>query len=335
MRIRRRDFLHAAGAATAALVLPACGDEDEPGPIERQIARSSIGLDYASYYAPVQDVHRLVLERARRRGARVTFSHDEAGAAAQRRTLEAWIGARGGFRALVVAPFERGSVEPVAGQALEDGIAVVSYLVPLRNETTGISVNPRVAGSLLADEAAAWAAGRPASAILVRPPEKPATADQFAVLAPEVERTLLRRLRGRAPGIEAVAATQAQSVDDAQAAVARALADYPAASVVLGWNDSTAVGAAAALRAAGREQRAFAGGVAMAGVAGKENLEALDDDAVAIAFVAPRLRELAGKLVDVPLALLRDRSPVSGEVVPVALKASSSQLADYRSDYTL
>lgn len=328
-RLDRRRFLQAGGAAAASVALPsvlaACGDP-EPGPIERAVARRSIGIDYASYYPPVQDIHQLVRARARELGAAITFSHDESGAAAQRRNLESWTGPRGGFRAIAIAPFDAASVESIAAQAIDDDIAVVSYLVPLRNQTAAISVDPDTAAAMLADEVRHWAHGRPGQALLVRPPDRSPTPDPFATLAPATERALRRSLAERAPQIQLVAATQAQGQDDARAAVVRALRDYPDITLALAWNDNTAIGAATALEQASAAPPAdlFAGAVAVPGIAGKANLQAIANADIRLSVVAPRLRDLANRLVDMPFALLHNHQPGRGTVTPMLVTAKTA-----------
>jgi ABC-type sugar transport system substrate-binding protein len=321
-------------------LLTACGSGDEPGPQERAVARRSIAIDYASYYPPVADLRRLVEQRAQERGARVTFSDDPSGTAAQLATLRRWTGPRGGFHALVVAPFDAAAVAPLARAAIAQDVAVVSYLTPLPRQTAAIVVDPQRSGGLLAGDAARWAhraLGGRGQALLVRPPARPAVPDPFAPLAAPAERALLDEMARRAPGIEPVAATEASAAPDAEAAVARALADYPGVRVVLCWNDATASGAARALAKAlpaAERPRLYAGGIAVGGVTTDATLRELAGGGVLRALVAPRLRDLADALVDLPSALLHGVRPHDVRVPARALSAATPQLvAAYRRDY--
>lgn len=345
-RIDRRTLLLRGGAAAllgpgAAGLLAACGEgASAPGPQARAVAGRSIAIDYASYYAPIAMLRRLVEARARARGAAVTFSDDAAGASAQLATLRGWAGPRGGFRVVVVAPFDAAAVALVVRGALARGVRVVSYLAPLPRQTAGIVVDPEACGRLLAHDAAAWsrgALGGRGQVLLVRPPAHPAVADPFAALAPRAERALLDELARRAPGLEAVAATEGTSAADAQAAVARALRSYPEVRVVLSWSDGAAAGAAAALAArfpAAEHARLYAGGVAPPGIATRATVEAVGVGGILRCLVAPRLRDLADALVDVPYGLLHGATPRT-TVVPVrALTAAEPRLiAAYASDY--
>ncbi|HYV15398.1 MAG TPA: substrate-binding domain-containing protein [Conexibacter sp.] len=321
--------------------LAACGDATGTlGPHDEAVARRSIAIDYASYYPPVADLRRLVEQRAHARAAAVTFSDDAAGVAAQLATLSRWSGPRGGFRVVVVAPFDVAAVAPVARAVLARGIDVVSYLTPLPQQTAGIVVDPQRCGRLLAADVAAWGRrvlGGHGSALLVRPPTRAAVPDPFAPLAARSERALLDELGRRAPGVEPVAATAAQGAADAQAAVARALRDYPSTRIVLCWNDATATGAAAALgeHFPPREHpRLYSGGVAAAGISTRATLRALGRDGILRCLVAPRLGDLADALVELPYALLHGRPAHDVRVPARALgSAAPRSIAAYARDY--
>ncbi len=343
--IDRRTLLRTSAAALlgtgAAGLLSACGGgADELGAQARAVARRSIAIDYASYYPPVADLRHLVDQRARVVGARVTFSDDASGIAAQRATLRGWSGPRGGFRALVVAPFDAAAVAPIVDDALARGIDVVSYLAPLPRQTARIVVDPAAAGRQLAADAAAWAhralRGR-GQLLLVRPPADLRVPDPFAVLAAPIERALLATLARTAPGLEPVAVTEATAAADARAAVARALQDYPHVRLALCFNDATAAGAADALahaHAAADRPRLYAGGVALGGVATGRTLRQLSAGGVLRALVAPRLRDLADALVDVPYALLHGQPSRDAEIEARVLAAGDTELiAAYRHDY--
>lgn len=343
--IDRRTLLRGGAAALlgagASGVLAACGDgTDAPGPHAEAVARRSIAIDYASYYPPVADLRRLVEQRAHARSAAVTFSDDAAGVEAQLATLRRWTGPRGGFRVIVIAAFDVAAVAPIARAARAQGIDVVSYLTPLPQQTAGIVVDPEHCGRLLAADAAAWAQralGGDGQALLVRPPADPSVPDPFAPLAARAERALLDELARRAPGIEAVAATQGRGSADAQAAVARALRDYPGVRVVLCWNDAAAVGAARALGErfpADDRDRLYAGGVATAGVATRAILRELGGDGVLRCLVAPRLHDLADALVALPYGLLHGRPAREARVPVRALgDAAPRPIAAYARDY--
>lgn len=341
--IDRRTLLRTGAAALlgagATELLAACGASTGGGPEARAVARRSVAIDYASYYPPVAELRRLVEREAAARGALVTFSDDAAGSAAQVANLRRWSGPRGGFRAIVVAPFDAAALAPLADAALARGIALVSYLAPLPRQTARIVVDPDGAGRLLAADAAAWARrtlGGAGQALLVSP-TRPAVPDPFAPLAAPAQRALLDELARHAPRVEPVAVTEAIGAADAQAAVARALQDYPRVRLVLCWNDATAQGAGAALAAAhpaAERPRLYAGGLALAGVATDATLAQLAAGGVLRALVAPRLRDLAGALVALPTALLHGARPRDAHVPARLLAPAASRLIDtYRRDY--
>lgn len=343
-RLGRRALLRGAGKAAVvgvglSALLAACGGEEEPGPQARAVAARSIAIDYASYYPPVEQLRRLVREHARARSVRVTFSDDAAGPAAQKEAFRGLTGAQSGFRAVVVAPFDAAALDPLAADAIGRGIAVVSYGVPLAHQSAVVGSDPARAGRLLARDAGRWAATSArdgADVLVVRPPAQRDAPDQFAALARPWEAALLDALAAEAPGLTPVAATTAQGAADAPAAVARALDQYPGVRVVLAWNDATAVGAAQALRR--RHPGAdwaglYAGGQGAPALSSARSLAALRADPVLRCLVAPRLRDLAAALVDVPFALLRGEQPPSGTVPLAVLRPGSPQLAAFAADY--
>ena len=128
---------------------PGCGGSDPRiGTARRALARRSVAIDYASLYAPIEDVRRLVAARAAAVGAEVTFS-DDAGrrrragdepAALDRAT-------RGGFKAIAVAAFDPAAVEPIAAAAIRRGVRIVSYVTPLAHQTAAIAWTTRARGA--------------------------------------------------------------------------------------------------------------------------------------------------------------------------------------------
>ncbi len=343
--IDRRTLLRGGAAALLGLgatgVLAACGeDARESGPEALAVARRSIAIDYASYYAPIADLRRLAGQRARARGAAITFSADAAAASAQLATLRRWTGPRGGFHALVVAPFDAAAVAPIADAALKRGVKIVSLGASLPHETAHIGIDADRAGRLLARDAARWAQrtlGGGAQVLLVRPPAHPAVPGPFASLAPRAERALLDELAQRAPALDAVAATEGQGSADTQAAVARALRNYPHVRVVLCWGDAAASGAARALARhapTSEHARLYVGGIAVPGIATRATLATLRSGGILRGLVAPRLRDVADALVDLPYGLLHGRAPHDVSVPLQALSAATPQpIAAYASDY--
>ncbi|MDX6690123.1 MAG: hypothetical protein QOG15_1580 [Solirubrobacteraceae bacterium] len=192
----RRAVLPAGAGAGAALglavpgALASCGGGDKLNAHTKAVARHSIAIDDASFYAPIDDVRRLVSERAHKRRALITFSKDPAGAGAQVRSLRTLTGKRGGFR------------------------VVVSYVTPLRSQTAAITVDPARTGALLAANAARWARrelrGRSA-VLLVVPPTGQTVPDPFAAGAARSEPAIRSTLAARAPGLRVAGTVSARN----------------------------------------------------------------------------------------------------------------------------
>lgn len=346
-RFDRRTLLRGAlraGAGTAlGLGLPAalggCGGGGQLNTQSRAVAGRSIAIDYASYYAPIDDLRRLVLARARATGASVTFSDDPAGAPAQAASLRTLTGDRGGFRVVVIAAFDAATVEPIAAAALKRGIAIVSYVTPLRHQTALIEVDPARTGALLATNAAAWAnahVGGHGSVLLVVPPSGVSVPDPFVAGAARSEPAIRATLAARSPNLRIAATAAAYGTPDARQAVGQALSAHPDVGIVLCWNDATAVGAAGALRdraPAGDHSRLYAGGQGAPAITTGAALTELGRDDVLRCLVAPRLRDLADALVDLPRAVLRNQ-PAQTLAPPVAvLTPRSGELGLYARDY--
>lgn len=326
--VTRRDALRLGLGAAATLGLAGCGGRNGPleGPHADAVARTSIAIDHASYYAPIQDLTRLVQARAHARDVSVLFSTDPAGSAAQVASLKGLTGERGGFRVVVVAPFDAAAVDPIARSAIERGLKIVSYITPLAHQTAAISVDPAAVARLLAEHAVARGGRR--DVLLVAPPATSPIPDPFFPYARAAAAATARA--AAAAGLRAVATITALGTPDAEQAVRAARAAHPGVDTVLAWNDATALGAARAVPADG-----YVGGLGAPAITTAAALRALDDDdgGPLRCLVAPRLSALADALVDLPSALLKGSTPPSGSVAPQRFtrgaQATRAALADY------
>jgi ABC-type sugar transport system substrate-binding protein len=339
----RRTVLRAGAGVALGLVVPgalaACGGADKLNAHSKAVARHSIAIDYASFYAPIDDVRRLVTDRARKSGGLITFSKDPAGSGAQLTSLRTLTGERGGFRVVVIAAFDAAAVEPIAAAARKRGIDIVSYVTPLRSQTAAITVDPARTGALLATNAASWAGralhGR-GSVLLVVPPTGTTVPDPFVAGAARSEPAIRSTLAARAAGLRVAGTVAAYGTPDARAAVTQGLRAHPNVRVVLCWNDLTAVGAAQALGARhGRGDRArlYVGGQGVPAIGARDTLERLRRDDVLRCLVAPRLRDLTDALVDVPRSLLRNDPARSVAPQIHVLTPTSSALRSFERDY--
>jgi ABC-type sugar transport system substrate-binding protein len=253
--------------------------------------------------------------------------------------LRTLTGERGGFKVVAIAAFDAAAVDPIAAAALKDAIKIVSYVTPLAHQTAAITVDPARTGALLGAHAAQWAASRlggRGSVLIVVPPPGQTVPDPFVAGAAKGEPAIRAALAAKAPRLHVAGTAAAYGTPDARQAVSRALSTHPDVRIVLCWNDATAVGASQALRArhpAGERARLYVGGVGAPAIATRATLERLRHDDVLRALVAPRLRDLANALVDLPRALLRGQ-PAHDLAPPLrVLTASSSWLARYERDY--
>jgi hypothetical protein len=321
----RRAALVRLGLGGAALALGAAGCGDDAGPLSgehtEEVARTSIAIDYASYYAPVKDITRLARERAAARGLAVRFSDDAAGAAAQVASLKVLTGARGGFEVVVVAPFDTGALAGVVRDARSRGVAVVSFVAPLPGATAAIAVDAAGAARRLVAHAAGEGGAR--RVVLVLPPERSPVPDPFFGYGTAAGRALAAEA-ARA-GLEVAGTVTALGTPDATAA----LRGRGGAGAVLAWNDATALGAAAVVARDG-----YVGGLGAPAVSTAAALRALDAGGPLRCLVAARVPDLARALVDVPAAVLAKKPVPAGGVVPATVftrgaAATRAALADY------
>jgi ABC-type sugar transport system substrate-binding protein len=309
--MNRRAFLLGAGAT----LLAGCAGGKSDKRLNTQLratARRTVAIDYASYYAPYEDFKRLVNARAEAVGAQVTFSSDPNAVKDQVKQLQVWMGDRGGFNVIAVAPYDVAAVEPLAAAALKRGIAIVSYVTPLEHQSAGIVVDRAEAGRLLAADAAKH--GR--RALIVRPPSKPQVPLPFAPGFADAERAI--------GGIVEIAATvEALADPDAIPSVEEALRQDPSIELILCWNDLTAIGAGTA---AGDR---YVGGLGAPSLSDPRSLRLHGVDAL----VTASLTELADAIVDVPFAYAQGKKAGSRTVPVKLVKKGSPELEALRKDF--
>lgn len=330
----RRVAAGAVGASVGVALLAGCGSNRaaEDGAQSKQVKRTSIAIDYASYYPPIADIQRLATARAAAKGLAVTFSSDSAGAAAQAASLRTLTGARSGFGVVVVAPFDAAAAARAITPAQANGIKVVSYLQEVRGAAAAISVSPSAAATQLVTDAAGARDQTPKAAqrkrfLVVGAPATSPVPDPLAALGRASTAATVDALR--TVGVIDPPTVTALGAADAEQAVRAAVAESPGLDTVLTWNDATALGAAQAL---GR--RGYVGALALGGISAPGALRQLRRGGTPLReIVAPRLGDLATALVDVPANVLAGRTP-PGEIVEAqrftrAAPATRAALADY------
>lgn len=319
--LTRRELLASAAVGSAALGLAACGGGNRAAESQdRTVARRSIAIDHASYYAPYPDLVRLVQDQADRRGASVRFSEDPSGAPAQQASLRRLTGSRGGFGAVVIAAFDPHAIAPIVREAIDRGIEIVSYVTPLEQQTARIVVDARAAARRLVEDAARWAGrngdGAP-RVLVIAPPDRAVVPDPFLPYARAASQAVRNEVA--AAGLRVIATATALGRPDAREAVHAVRAAHPEMDVVLSWNDATALGAAEAMPPHG-----YVGALGAPAISGAAALRALEDGGPLRCLVAPRLSQLANALVDLPLALLRGEPPGSVVVPPAVFRRGST-----------
>lgn len=211
--------------------------------------------------------------------------------------VQAWITA--GVPSITVAPFEPSAFEPLAEQAVEDGLIWISYAIPMDTRHAQVSFPPCDAAVMVADAAIAWInENDPMAEVFITSNQaNPAVSckweDVQARIEAETDATVVAIQEGNNT-VQALEATQA---------VLRANPDL---SVVIGTNDDAAVGASQAFKAAGKDPaKTF-----IAGFDGsQEALEEIRDGGHIKASAALNLRRLARKVADANMKLATTGQP--------------------------
>jgi hypothetical protein len=244
------------------------------------------------------------------------------------------------------------SADAGARMLIRQGFKVVTYLAPLRYETAQITVDGVALGTLLAEDAARWAQSNirgPATAVFVTSPLYQTSSPSspigtylspppLALAAEQAIRATFARL------LPSVTMTTTPYLEDPAAALRR----DPRLRIVLYANDTIAAPAAQKLREQrppNRIGRVYLGALGTPSV-GSSQVDVADIENGSLAEVEQtltelrrhdtlhavatvRLSDLAEALVDLPVALLRDKRPYNIEIPPILLKPGSSALASY------
>lgn len=215
-------------------------------------------------------------------------------------SVQAWITA--GVPAITVAPFEPTAFEPLAQQAVDNGLIWSAYAIPMDTMHAYVSFPPCDAAVLVADATIEWIkANDPTAEVFITSNEaNPAVAckwvDIQARIEAETDATVVAVQEGNNT-VQALEATQA------------VLRGHPDVSVVIGTNDDAAVGASQAFQAAGKDPaKSF-----IAGFDGsQEALEEIRDGGFIKATAALNLRRLARQVADTSMMLATTGQPAPG-----------------------
>jgi ABC-type sugar transport system substrate-binding protein len=326
-----------AGAAFGLAIpaaIPACGIVYPPPPHNAYVIDAG-----RSGSPPVNDLAPLVSARAYALKMRVTLTNDWdlATQTAVNPVFDPVTNRYPPNNALVVAlAINVAETEPTLAKALEHGVKIVSYPVAVRNQTAAITVDAAQAAVILATHAGQWAVARLSGrggVLLVLPP--PAETDSpYASAGPDIERAVRETIARVSPRITLEATIEADS-SNAYGVVSAALRSHPATRIVLVWDDATSIPAAEALRRHGSaEGRLYVGALGLPAVMSNATLDALAGRGVLRAVVAPRVRDLADAMVDLPHALLNGGPIGDVRLALEILTPDSAALAAYSGDYS-
>ena len=304
-------------AAAALLALASCGTTHAPGKPRIALVLKALATESC----------KTMEERARAHQAAHTADYDllaagtrdEQDVAGQIRLVEQMVGE--GVDALVIAPADGKALVPACGKARAAGLVVVN--IDSRFDAAALAEHELALPFVGPDDfEGARAVGEHVARALAR-------GDEVAILegAPDAPSGQERR-RGfeeamRTAGIEIVASQTAHGETSRARQVAAALlAEKPGLRAFLCANDSMALGAVAALRAAGRRD------VRVVGFGNTSSVLELVKDGVVLATADPHADRLAVYGIEYALEALRSRKrPPRDQETPVDIVTRESLAA--------
>lgn len=297
-----------------------CGSSSRAPQVSKAPNGSSVLA--ATAYAPTPDLTALITADARDAAAKVHLEDAPATSAAQLALLRKLAAPSSGLATLVVGAFDPARAELAIVSRKPGGPKVVSLLTPIRGAAAAIRLDERRVGAALARGAAAWAKahGGIGQATVIAPPAENAIPDWS-----------LSAGRRNAAAIE-----QALERTGFTVRVVRALgsADTPQAlgsghaPVTIGWNDTTALAAAAA----GRGANTWVGAAGSPSPTGTATLDALRGGRLDL-VVGARLADLAEAIVQVPLALQHGKNASTADLPVRRFTATSAATKAAAADY--
>ncbi|MFF5187494.1 sugar ABC transporter substrate-binding protein [Streptomyces sp. NPDC000345] len=315
----RRQFLAWSGAGAAATALTAAGcsapGDGTDAKAANAAARGSsgadaltrIGLDYPFTQLPLYStLVKLTTAAARKRGASLVTTSDNASADTQATNLGAWVSQK--VPAIVSFPMVFEATEAIAKRALDAGLIWVTYGGSLEHQSADIQFSFVEGGTLLGEAAAKWASerlgGKGKIAFLT---------DSTIQLGRERTQGMIDAFTRLAPGVDVVAREQAIDPDTGLTKSRAVLAEHPDLNIILGVTDAAAYGGFKALQQTGRakdDERTFVGG--QDGAA--PSLLAIRQGTFYRASAALAPKDIAGAVVGVPLAVAAGKADPSVQV---------------------
>ncbi|MGW2613804.1 sugar ABC transporter substrate-binding protein [Streptomyces sp. NPDC001500] len=317
----RRQFLARSGATLTAALLGAAGCSAPGGGADStQAAGASaggartlteIGLDYPFTQIPLySSLVALTSAAAKKRGVSLVTTSDGGSADTQAANLRTWVSRK--TQAIVSFPMVFEATEAIAEAALDAGLIWVTYGGTLEHQSADIQFDFLRGGTLLGEAAARWANerldGKGKIAFLT---------DDTIQLGRERTKGMIDAFTRAAPGVDVVAREQAIDPDSGLSRSRAVLAKHPDLNIILGVTDAAAYGGFKALQQTGRDSadaRTFVGGQDGA----VPSLLAIKKGTFYRASAALAPRDIAGAVVDVPLAVAAGKADPSVQV-PVTL----------------
>lgn len=323
-RWRRRGTFVVAVATLATLA--ACGDSDDTADGNTASGDDCvIGFSHPFADVPVvQVVNQLFEEAGKEAGCEVLLDSTQGGnLQEQLATLDTWV--TQGVDAIIVNPIQPTAYESVAQRAIDDGIIWTTYAARMDVGAGGVGLPAKESGEATGAAAVEWikANDPDAKVLILTAPELPDFADRVEIPKQMIEEQT---------DAEVVAEQAANEQTKGLTVTESALQGNPDISVVIGFNDDGALGAAEALRTAGQQSQSE---VFVIGQDGSEDaLKALKDpDSFFSASAALDLKALCDQLFELTKAAVDDGwepgdPQVWKDIAPVVLTRNDQDQVD-------
>jgi ribose transport system substrate-binding protein len=228
--------------ACATMMIPACGERNT----EKKVGFLVLDLTNPYWNAQVRGAK----AKAKQLGITLTVYDGQSDPAREIEALENWIAM--GIDGIIISAIDSKGCEPYVKRARDKGIPVVAAMHPLQGVNAGLSLDEYQFGKIAGLEAGKWIK------------EKLGGEAEFAILAADGMKHIIDRGNGirdgileMAPKAKLVARQDASVPAKGMAVVEAILQAHPNIKVIQGINDSGALGAYEAVRAAKKDTPDF------------------------------------------------------------------------------
>jgi ABC-type sugar transport system substrate-binding protein len=251
MEMNRRAFLCQAGAGAVGLagggLLVGCGSNSGSGNAASGGSQKTkvVAFSHPTSQVPfVIALKKAVAEMGNEAGFKMVFDNDNGKIDAQSAAVDTWLSQR--VDAITIFPLDPSAFTAQMKRAQSQGTKWSTYLLPMNGNDGNMTFPPKESGQLIADKVVSWirANGNDAKVLILSASTIPLVMDRVNVP---------KRAIQQQTGARIVAEQDALDPATGQQVTEAVLQAHPDLNVVVGLNDDGALGAAKALKNAGKD----------------------------------------------------------------------------------